>query len=242
VSPTRLRALIVDDERLARRELRHMLAEFDWIEVAGEADSVDAAVELIRREEPDVVFLDIQMPERSGFELLERVDATFKVIFATAFDAHAIRAFEVNALDYLLKPISPDRLARAVGRLRGEAPRPETAHRKLEASDRIYLVADDRPHLVKIETIACIRAAGDYSEVTTLDGRRLFVQKALKEWEERLPENVFARVHRSTIVNVERIERIDETVARAYVVHLAGLPEPIAMSRRYAGELKARFS
>ncbi len=180
------------------------------------------------------------MPEHSGFELLDRVDVTFKVIFATAFDAHAIRAFEVNALDYLLKPISPDRLARAVERL--AAPAAEPALRKLDYSDRIFLTAGERPVLLKVDTIAFIRAAGDYSEVHTSDGRTLFVQKALREWEERLPENFFSRVHRSTIVNVERIERIDETATRAYVVRLQGTSEPIAMSRRYAGELRARFS
>ncbi len=236
----RLRTILVDDERLARRELRQMLAEFPHVEVVGEADCVDAAVDLIRREEPDVVFLDVQMPEHSGFELLDRVDVTFKVIFATAFDAHAIRAFEVNALDYLLKPISPDRLARAVERL--AAPAAEPALRKLDYSDRIFLTAGERPVLLKVDTIAFIRAAGDYSEVHTSDGRTLFVQKALREWEERLPENFFSRVHRSTIVNVERIERIDETATRAYVVRLQGTSEPIAMSRRYAGELRARFS
>ena len=240
--PARLKALVVDDERLARRDLRQMLDEHPSIEVVGEADSVDAAVALIGGERPDVVFLDVQMPERSGFELFDLVDVTFKVIFATAFDAHAIRAFEVNALDYLLKPISPERLARAVERLGVEGPRPEPAARKLDYDDRIFLTANDRPQLVKVETIAYIRAAGDYTEVYTVDGPMLFVQKPLKEWEERLPSNFFSRVHRSTIVNVERIERIDETLARSYVVHLRGVAEPIAMSRRYAGELKARFS
>jgi two-component system LytT family response regulator len=113
----KLRALIVDDERLARKELRSMLSERPEIIVEGEAETVAEAAELIRAEEPDIVFLDVHMHGESGFDLLDKVDVTFKVIFVTAFDAYAIRAFEVNALDYLLKPVNPERLARAVERL-----------------------------------------------------------------------------------------------------------------------------
>jgi two-component system LytT family response regulator len=237
---TRLRAIVVDDERLARLELRSMLAEIPSIEVVGEADSVDAAVALVAREEPDVVFLDVQMPEADGFELLERAGASFRVIFATAYDEHAIRAFEVNAIDYLLKPISPSRLARAVERL--GAPEPPQPVRKLDYGDRLFITADDRPRLLKIDQIEHIRAAGDYSEVFTSDGKRLFVQKAMKEWEERLPETRFVRVHRSAIVNLECVERIEEAVNRSYLLYLKRSPEPIAMSRRYAGELRSRLS
>ena len=237
---TRLRALLVDDERLARLELRSMLADLPSIEVVGEADSVDAAVAFVEREKPDVVFLDVQMPEASGFELLERTGATFRVIFATAYDEHAIRAFEVNASDYLLKPISPARLARAVERLSAPALAPPV--RKLDYGDRLFITADDRPRLLKIDQIEHIRAAGDYSEVFTADGKKHFVQKAMKEWEERLPEACFVRVHRSAIVNLECVERIEEAVNRSYLLYLKTSREPIAMSRRYAGELRSRLS
>lgn len=237
----RLKTILVDDERLARLELRSMLEEYPQIRVVGEADGVDAAVELIRAADPDVVFLDVQMPGRSGFDLLELVDASFKVIFATAYDAHAIRAFEVNALDYLLKPISPRRLASAVERLGAEERPPERGARKLEYGDRLFLTADERPRLLKVDQIECIRAAGDYTEVYTAGGRKLLVQKPLKEWEERLPENCFWRIHRSTIVNVEYVDRIEEGLNRSYLIYVRGVGEPFLVSRRYAGDLRARF-
>jgi two-component system, LytTR family, response regulator len=237
----RYRAIIVDDERLARVELRSMLDEYPQVQVVGEADGVEAAAELVRTTGPDVVFLDVQMPGLSGFELFDHVDATFRTIFVTAYDAHALRAFEVNALDYLLKPVSPRRLARAIERLVSEGRDSEPQPRRLDYGDRLFLTADDRPRLLKVEAIAFIRAADDYSEVHTSDGKTLLVQKPLKEWEGRLPENCFWRIHRSTIVNVEYVERIEENLNRSYLVYLRGFAEPFLVSRRYATELRARF-
>jgi two-component system, LytTR family, response regulator len=190
------------------------------------------------------VFLDIQMPGRSGFELLERVGGDFKTVFVTAYDAHAIRAFEVNALDYLLKPVSPERLSRALERAAGagaaDAGAPAAA-RRLEYADPVFVVADGRPRLLKVTAVACIAGAGDYSEVHTSDGRKHFVLKGLKEWEERLPEQHFARIHRSTIVNLEYVEELEEWFNRSYRVAVRGMPEPLVMSRRYAARLRERF-
>lgn len=237
----RFRAILVDDERLARRELRSMLSEHPSVEVTGEAENVEQAVKLIRAHLPQVVFLDIQMPGESGFALLEKVTADFKVIFVTAFDAYAIRAFEVNALDYLLKPINPDRLARAIERLAaGEVPQPQAA-RKLEYEDRLFIEIDEHSRFVKINSIVCISAAGDYSEVITSDGEKSLVLKSLKEWEDRLPEKYFTRIHRSTIINMEYIERIVGWFNRSYQVHLKHIEEPLTMSRRYAVKLKLKF-
>jgi two-component system, LytTR family, response regulator len=237
----RYRAIIVDDERLARVELRSMLDDYPQVQVVGEADGVEAAAELVRTAGPDVVFLDVQMPGLSGFELFDHVDASFKTIFVTAYDAHALRAFEVNALDYLLKPVSPRRLARAIERLGAESRDAEPQPRRLDYGDRLFLTADDKPRLLKVEAIAFIRAADDYSEVHTSDGKALLVQKPLKEWEGRLPENCFWRIHRSTIVNVEYVERIEENLNRSYLVYLRGIAQPFLVSRRYASELRTRF-
>jgi two-component system, LytTR family, response regulator len=235
------RALLVDDERLARKELRSMLSEHPSVEVVGEAENVEQAMRLIGAQQPQVVFLDIQMPGESGFALLEKVAADFKVIFVTAFDAYAIRAFEVNALDYLLKPINPDRLARAIERLSAvEIPQPQAA-RKLEYEDRLFIEIDERSRFLKINSIVCISAAGDYSQVITSDGEKSLVLKSLKEWEDRLPERYFARIHRSTIINMEYIERIVGWFNRSYQVHLKHLEEPLTMSRRYAVKLKLKF-
>ena len=237
----RLSAILVDDERLARKELRSMLAEHDTIEVIGEAETVEQAVRLIRASHPDVVFLDIQMPGESGFHLLERMTPSFKVIFVTAFDDYAIRAFEVNALDYLLKPINPARLAQAIDRLStGEQARPRPA-RKLEYEDRLFLEIDERSLFVKVSDLIFIAAAGDYSEISTVDGQRSLVLKPLKEWEERLPENHFTRIHRSTIINLEYVARVESWFNRSYRIHLQNVKEPLVMSRRYAARLKEKF-
>jgi two-component system, LytTR family, response regulator len=237
------KTIIVDDERLARKELRSMLAEHPQIEICGEAENVVQAIELIDREKPEVVFLDIQMPGESGFNLLEKIEANFKTIFVTAFDAYAIRAFEVNALDYLLKPINPERLARAIERLSlKEASPPLPASRKLEYEDRLFIDIGEQSIFLKVNSIVCISAAGDYSEVFTAEGQKSLVLKSLKEWEERLPEKFFTRVHRSTIVNLEYVERLESWFNRSYRIYLKTLKEPLAMSRRYAAKLKDRFS
>src|ERR1044072_1644247 len=179
------KTLIVDDERLARKELRSMLTEHPQIDICGEAENVGQAIELIHQEKPEVIFLDIQMPGETGFNLLEKIAADFKTIFVTAFDAYAIRAFEVNALDYLLKPINPDRLARAIERLSSKDAPLLPATRKLEYEDRLFIDIGERSVFLKVKAIVCIAAAGDYSEVFTADSQKSLVLKPLKEWEER---------------------------------------------------------
>ena len=238
-----LRALIVDDERLARRELRALLEEHGGLTVAGEAGGVEEAAALIRELRPDVVFLDIQMPGATGFDLLERVEIKADLVFVTAYDEYALRAFEVNALDYLLKPVAPERLARALerlarGRRRGGE---ETRLRKLEYDDRLFLETGGHSRFVKVSAIVLVSAAADYSEVFTDDGKSALVQKPLREWEARLPAKHFLRVRRSTIINLEHVERVEHWFNRSYRIHLRHLKEPVAVSRRYASSLKSRF-
>lgn len=237
----RWKALIVDDERLARKELRSLLAEHAIIEVIGEAENVEQALALIPTIEPDVVFLDIQMPGESGFNLLEKIEPTFKIIFVTAFDAYAIRAFEVNALDYLLKPINPTRLAQAIERLSASDHLSEQPVRKLEYDDRLFVESGERSRFLKIASIVYISAADDYSEVITDDGQKSLVLKSLREWEERLPEKHFTRIHRSAIVNLEYVEKIEGWFNRSYRIYLHNVAEPLMMSRRYAVKLKSKF-
>ncbi len=236
-----LKTLLVDDERLARRELRSLLAEHPEMAILGEADSVSSAAQLISEKSPDVIFLDIHLGSESGFDLLERIDYEGEVVFVTAFDAYAIRAFEVNALDYLLKPVNPERLARAIERLANPGPVPTSPMRPLEYSDRLFLETDGHPRFFKLDSIVCITAADDHSELFTTDGKRTLVLKPLREWEERLPEKHFLRIHRSTIVNLEFVERVETWFNRSYRVHLKGFPEPFTMSRRHALKLKQSF-
>ncbi len=232
-------AIVVDDERLARRELVGMLKAHPELAVAGEASSVDEAVVLIRTVDPDVVFLDIQMPRRSGFELLEAADVRGRVVFVTAHDVHALRAFEVNALDYLLKPVHPARLAVAIGRLVAAAEPPRPAVTRLELDDHLFLTEGRAARFVRVRAIVCIRGAGDYSEVVLPDGKQLLSPRPLKDWEARLPPHSFARVHRTAIVNLEHVERVERAGDDAFRVFLRGLSEPVPLSRRHAARLRS---
>jgi two-component system LytT family response regulator len=235
------RAIIVDDERLARAKLKAMLARHDHIQVVGEADSVSSALATIGTTRPDVIFLDIQMPGETGFDLLDKATDPFKVIFVTAFDEYAIRAFDVNALDYLLKPVSAERLARALERLRSGEEARHQPERSLEYDDHLFLAVNGCPRFLKVRSIKYIAAAGPYSEIHASGGEKAFVLKSLKEWEERLPPKQFVRIHRSTIINVEFVERVEKWFNNSYRVYLQSQKEPLAMSRRCAARLKEKL-
>ena len=237
----RFTAILVDDERLARKELRSMLAEHEIIDIVGEAATVAQAAELVHAKNPDVLFLDIQLPGETGFDLLERVSPACKIIFVTAFDAYAIRAFEVNALDYLLKPINPARLAQAIERLTTHESAPVPPVRDLEYEDRLFIEVDERSRLLKVSDIIVISAMGDYSQIFSCDGQKSLVLKSLKDWEERLPAKHFTRIHRSTIINVNYVERVESWFNRSYRIHIRQMPEPLVMSRRYAAQFKTTF-
>src|ERR1700694_276629 len=180
-----LTAVIVDDERLARQKLRAMLAKHSEIVVVGEADGVLKAIEIIERMEPEVLFLDVQMPGASGFELLERFNTSVKLIFVTAFDEYAIRAFDCNALDYLLKPINPKRLARSIERLFVSQESAPKITKALDYDDSLFLSVGDHSTFLKVSSIKCIYAAGVYSEIQLANSKRILIHKSLNEWEER---------------------------------------------------------
>jgi two-component system LytT family response regulator len=235
------KALIIDDERLARKDLISLLTDHDNIAVIGEADDVPSAAQAIQTLNPDVIFLDIQMPGDTGFDLLDKIDVDAHVIFVTAYDEFAIRAFEVNALDYLLKPVNPDRLAKTLERLELQASDTPLKVRKLNYDDRLFLRLGRNFKFLIVNTIMIISAAGDYSEVLTSEGNKGLTLKSMKEWENRLPAQQFIRIHRSTIINMEYIERIEEWFNYSFRVYLQGVEEPLVISRRYASKLKERF-
>ena len=238
-----IRALVVDDERLARQELRRLLAAHPEVRVVGEAAGVDEAARLIEREQPDVIFLDVQMPGESGFDLFERATVGARVVLVTAHDAHALHAFDVNALDYLLKPVAPERLAETVTRLRRDAePDDEPPARRFTMADFVFLPVDGRARFLRVGGIVCVLAAGDASEIVTADGARGRVPRSLKAWEDRLPEQQFVRIHRESIVNLQYVERIEEWSHESFHVHLRGIAEPLTLSRRHASRLRARFA
>ncbi|MEM6991597.1 MAG: LytTR family DNA-binding domain-containing protein [Myxococcota bacterium] len=223
------RVLIVDDERLARARLRRMLAAFPEVAVVGEAGGVDAAVSAIASLEPDTIFLDVQMPSASGFALFDRCAVRARVVFVTAFDEYALRAFEVNALDYLLKPVAPERLAACLARLDG--PEAATTSARLTTSDRVCIGTDDGLRFVDVTTVLAIRAAGDYTEVYLADGSAPLTRLTMTQWEGRLPAHTFSRVHRSAIIQLAVVDRLQRRTGGA-LAHLRGLAEPVPVSRR----------
>lgn len=245
MSTQEITAVIVDDERMARKMLRTLLAEHPHVQIVGEASNIAQAIEVIRETNPEVVFLDIQMPGASGFELLNQIEVSFKVIFVTAFDNFALRAFEVNALHYLLKPVDPDALAQAIHRLTPqtvtESVAPESVETRLQADDPILLTSGERQHLVKISAIKAIHAEREYSNVVTRDGQRFLMRKSMSDWEAKLSDVGFVRIHRSVIINPDFIDRLEKDEAGNYQAFLVNESEALPISRRSLAQLRSRL-
>jgi two-component system LytT family response regulator len=237
------RVVLVDDERLARRELRSLLGAYPEVMVVGEAETLRTAAEVIRATDADTVFLDIQLGDESGLDLLPRLDPGIAVIFVTAYDHYAIRAFELHALDYLLKPVSRARLAHSIERLADPdppPPLPESAEAALGYDDFLFLRLDGRMRFLKIRTIVAIVADANYTTLQLPGGERVRARKALNEWEARLPASEFVRIHRSAMVNLNFVERVEDWFQSSFLVYLKGDREPLHMSRRYATALRDR--
>lgn len=238
-----MKVAIVDDERLARTELRRLLKPHTDVSIAGEARNVDEAEALLRREAVDLLLLDIQMPDGTGFDLLERLERVPAVVLTTAYDEHAIHAFEINALDYLLKPIAPDRLAQALERARkalqpGDDPRTPGAPKP--AIDRVFVRDADRCWLVNVAEIRLLEAEGNYSRVH-FGAHRPLILRSLQALEARLNPRLFFRVSRSAIVNLHAVERIDTDVDGSLTVLLRGGPQ-VKVSRRQSRRLRDELS
>ena len=230
------RAMIVDDERLARDELRFLLRAHPEIDVVAEAEDVESAIATLPQARPQLLFLDVQLGSETGFDLVEHVPAGTGIIFVTAYDRHAVRAFDVNALDYLLKPVNPARLGAALDRVQTTT-KPSAP---LTIDDRLFL-PDDPPTFLALRDVVCITGADDYTRVVTTDGRERLVHKSLREWEERLPVRSFLRVHRSTIIGIEHVARFEPWSNRSYQVFMHGRSEAVLVSRRYAARMRAQL-
>ena len=242
MSARRRHAVIVDDERLARRELRTLLEEAhsDQVHIVGEADSVSDAARIVNATDADVVFLDIQLTGETGMDLLPLLGADVDVVFVTAYDQYSLRAFEVNALDYLLKPVAPERLAVTVSRL-AAGQQPAAAREAVTYGDRLLLRLGHERAFVRVRDIVAIEAEGDGSTLLLAQHGRKSSTKSLREWEQRLPDRHFVRIHRSTIVNLEYVERMEPWSHASQHVYLRGLTEPMTMSRRFGARLRDRF-
>jgi len=243
-----MRALVIDDERLARKELINLLNQLETVEVVGEAVNVEDAKEKIDQLQPDVIFLDIQMPEKTGFDLLEELDNLPHVIFTTAYDEYALKAFQVNALDYLLKPIEPKRLEDAVlklqGKMEGITKREEQEgignSKKLTLEDQVFVKDGDRCWFVRLSNVRLFESDGNYIKVY-FDNFKPMIHKSLNALDERLDEKSFFRASRKHIINLGWVEAIEPWFNGGLVVTLKG-GDRIEVSRRQAARFKEMMS
>ena len=240
-----IKAIIIDDERLARNELKKLLEQHPEIEIIDEASNVDEGVQKIDLSHPELIFLDIQMPGKTGFDLLAELERSPKVIFTTAYDEFALKAFEVNALVYLLKPIDPKRLADAIQKLQAEielerASLSGNTRGPLSESDQVFVKDGEKCWFVKLEEIRLFESVGNYAKVYFSTNKPLIL-KSLNALEERLDEHVFFRANRKHIINLHWIEKIEPYFNGGLLVELKG-GEKIEISRRQTVKFKEMMS
>ena len=242
-----IKAIIIDDERLARNELKKLLSEFPEIEIVAEAANANEGMEKIDNLAPELIFLDIQMPGKTGFDMLAEMDRTPNVIFTTAYDEYALKAFEVNALDYLLKPIEPKRLADAIQKLQGHEDKddqnslPLNFNRSvLQENDQVFVKDGERCWFVKLTDIRLFESVGNYAKVYFGPNKPLIL-KSLNSLEERLDEKIFFRANRKHIVNLRMIEKVEPYFNGGLLLELKG-GEKIEVSRRQTVKFKEMMS
>jgi two-component system LytT family response regulator len=246
--PPRLRAILVDDEPYAREHLTTRLMAHTEIEIVGEAEDVASAFALVGSERPDVIFLDIEMPKKTGFALLPKLEAINPqpaIIFVTAFDEYAIKAFEVNALDYLTKPVSADRLAKTLLRLnkrlgseRGTPLLTKESDKRLEAEDLVLLREKSLTMMVKSSEIAAIESQGDYTRIFLHEGKTLMMKQTLSFWESQLPSDLFAKISRSLLVNRTSVAQMERKSLLSWDLYLGEAKAPLRISNLESRRLR----
>lgn len=244
----KFKAIIVDDEKLARLDLRNVLSSFEEMEIIGEANNLSSAEQLIHKLHPNLVFLDVQLRGESGFSLFDKIEFSPKgklpeldFVFVTAYDKYAFRAFDVNALDYLLKPVSPERIRQMIDKLSYIRSGNTDHFHSLNFDDVIFLLLNTKYRFLKISSIVAITSNADYTFIYTDDKTRSVTRKTMKEWENRLPEDHFCRIHRETIINLSYLSNMSSSLSGSNKVFLDGFEEPFLISRRYAAKIKKKF-
>ncbi len=243
-----MRTLIVDDERLARNELKRLLEPYTKIEIIGEAANAEEALVMIDELQPELLFLDIQMPGKNGFELLSSIEGkTPEVIFTTAYDEYAIKAFEYNALDYLLKPIDNERLKETIHRIEENQAAPETSagnnervEKILGENDQVFVKDGEKCWFVKLGKVRFFESMGNYVRLH-FDDQKPLVLKSLNNLEERLDSGTYFRANRKHIINLHWIEKIEPWFSGGLLVTLQG-GDKIEISRRQAIRFKELMS
>jgi two-component system LytT family response regulator len=238
------KAIIIDDERLARNELKKLLNDFSEIEIVDEAANSTEGIEKIELHNPDLIFLDIQMPGKTGFEMLAELDSVPHVIFTSAYDEYALKAFEVNALDYLMKPIEPKRLADALNKIHLAEEKEAATHNNsrllLTENDQVFVKDGERCWFVKLSEVRLFESVGNYAKVFFGQNKPLIL-KSLNALEERLDEKVFFRANRKHIINMRMIEKIEPYFNGGLLLELQG-GEKIEVSRRQSVKFKEMMS
>lgn len=252
-----MKAIVVEDSRLAREGLVRMLKDYPELTVVGQADHAGSALTLVDETHPDVIFLDIHMPGGTGFELLEKLSYLPQIIFTTAYSEHAIRSFDFNTIDYLLKPISKERLTIAVNKLlartnsnnndtdtedetQSDDDKNQTVKDPLEGHSKLLVKDGDHCFLIRLDTIRYIESQKNYVQLF-FENNKAFVKKSLNSIEARLPKSIFFRANRQFIVNLQEIRRIEESISDGFVVTMSDGKE-LEISRRNAIELKELLS
>ncbi|MBC3541767.1 LytR/AlgR family response regulator transcription factor [Rufibacter sediminis] len=237
-----MKICIVEDSRLARLELKHLLSKFPELELIGEAENAEDGIALIESLRPDLLFLDIHLPQKSGFELLEALEYTPQVIFTTAYDQYALKAFERNALDYLMKPIEESRLRQAVEKAmtKQDVAKPIAPSTQLSEEDRVFVKDGERCWFVALKQVRMMESNGNYAFLY-FENERPCILKTLNYLESRLDPKVFFRANRQQIINVNFIEQINPWFSGSIKLQLKG-GEEVEVSRRQTQVFKELMS
>ena len=240
-----MRAIIIDDERLARKELKSLLKDYHEIEIIDECSSPEEALKSIEKHNPDLLFLDIQMPEKTGFDLLQELDKSPKVVFVTAFDEYAVKAFEVNALDYLMKPVDPERLKETMAKVLSEDIEDEELYDVpdrgiLSSNDQIFIKDGEKCWFIHLKDVRMFESEGNYVRIY-FETFKPLVLKSLNGLEERLDQKLFFRANRKYIINLKWVSHIENWFNGGLQVVLKD-GEKVEISRRQAVKFKALMS
>lgn len=241
-----IRAVLIDDVEVMRITLKKVLEQFPHINIIGEASSFDEAKEVVNRLKPDLLFLDIDLNGLISIDLLEELNCTPKIIFITSHENFAIKAFEMNAIDFIIKPISAKRIANAIERvsLPSVAINDNNLNKGEERfqSDQIILLNfDNKMNFIKIKDINYIEAYGNYTKINMLDGKLSITYNSIKNWENKLPLDIFIQIHRSTVVNLINVLKMEKWTNDTGRLCLKNVDKPFEISRSYFFQIKKKY-
>ncbi|MRX66903.1 two component transcriptional regulator, LytTR family [Flavobacterium resistens] len=232
----KIKVIIIDDERLSREELKQVLKSYEDFILIGEAENADDAKDLIETKMPDLIFLDIEMPEKSGFDLLESLNHVPTVLFITAYNQYAVQAFEVNALDYLMKPIREERFLKAIEKIRNTLSVKSSVNDSAEQNRRIFIKDGEKRFFIALDEIYLIESLENYTRLFFQD-KKAMQRRSLRQWEEMLDENVFLRINRTEIVNIKYIQDLNKTIDGGLEIKLK-TGELLKVSKRQSVKFK----